>query len=146
MNIQTMQQEVGGNFDQQRAVAQLSGLFGIFALLLTSIGLYGVTAYTVERGTSEIGIRMAVGANRADILFLILRGAFTQIAFGLALGIPVAVLIGKLLGSRVYEVGTLDPIALCTAMAALLLCAFIASVIPAWRAASIQPLEALRTE
>jgi predicted permease len=146
VGIQTMQQQVASNFDQERAVAQLSGLFGILALLLTAIGLYGVTAYTVERRTGEIGVRMALGANRADILILILRGAFTQVALGLAIGIPAAVFIGKLHNSRLYKVGAIDPIALVTAVSALLFAAFAASVIPAWRAASTEPLEALRTE
>jgi ABC-type antimicrobial peptide transport system permease subunit len=145
-NIQTMQQQVAINFDQQRLLARLSGLFGVLALLLAAIGLYGVTAYNVARRTSEIGIRMAIGANRAHIALLVLRTAFAQIILGLALGLPLAMLIGRLLGSRLYQVGALDPLSLGIPAIALLLCALVASALPARRAASIEPLEALRTE
>lgn len=146
VSIQPMQQQIAVNFDQKRAVAQWSGLFGTLALLLASIGLYGITAFTVARRTSEIGIRMAVGANRLHIVLLILRETFILVALGLVLGVPGAILMGKLLVSRLYKVGALDPIPLCAATAALLLCAFVASIIPARRAASIEPLEALRTD
>lgn len=146
VSVQTLQQQVATNFDQERAVAQLGGLFGILALLLTAIGLYGVTAYTVARRTSEIGVRMTLGANRANILMLILRGAFAQVALGFAIGIPVALFIGAIGDSRLYEVGAIDPVALVTAVLALLLATFAASVIPALRAASTEPLEALKTE
>jgi ABC-type antimicrobial peptide transport system permease subunit len=145
-NIQTMQQQVAVNFDQQRLLARLSGLFGVLALLLAAIGLYGVTAYNVARRTSEIGIRMAIGANRSHIALLVLRTAFAQIILGLALGLPLAMLIGRLLGSRLYQVGALDPLSLGIPAIALLLCALVASALPARRAASIEPLEALRTE
>jgi ABC-type antimicrobial peptide transport system permease subunit len=145
-NIQTMQQQVAINFDQQRLLARLSGLFGVLALLLAAIGLYGVTAYNVARRTSEIGIRMAIGANRAHIALLVLRTAFAQIILGLALGFPLAMLIGRLLASRLYQVGALDPLSLGIPAIALLLCALVASAVPARRAASIEPLEALRTE
>jgi ABC-type antimicrobial peptide transport system permease subunit len=145
-NIQTMQQQVAVNFDQQRLLARLSGLFGVLALVLAAIGLYGVTAYNVARRTSEIGIRMAIGANRAHIALLVLRTAFAQIVLGLALGLPLAMLIGRLLGSRLYQVGALDPLSLGIPAIALLLCALVASALPARRAASIEPLEALRTE
>jgi ABC-type antimicrobial peptide transport system permease subunit len=89
---------------------------------------------------------MAIGANRAHIALLVLRTAFAQIILGLALGLPVAMLIGRLLGSRLYQVGALDPFSLGIPAIALLLCALVASALPARRAASIEPLEALRTE
>ncbi len=144
--ILPMQQQVDVNFDQQRLLARLSGLFGVLALLLASIGLYGVTAYNVTRRTSEIGIRMAIGANRLHIAALILRSAFAQILFGIALGLPIAILTGRLLGARLYQIGAVDPLSLALPAAALLLCALVASALPARRAASIEPLEALRTE
>ena len=144
--IQTMQEQVDVNFDQQRLLARLSGLFGVLALLLASIGLYGVMAYSVTQRTNEIGIRMAIGANRMHIAALILRSAFAQILLGLALGIPIAIVVGHLLRSRLYELDAIDPLSLLLPTGVLLLCALVASALPARRAASIEPLEALRTE
>ena len=146
ISVRTMKEQVDMNFDQQRAVAQLTGLFGIVALLLAAVGLYGVTAYTVARRTSEIGIRMALGADRTSVMELVLRGAFTQIAIGLAVGIPVAIGAGRLLSSQLYHVKAWDPTALAVSILSLGVCAFLASVIPARRAASIDPMTALRTE
>ena len=144
--IQSMQQQVDVNFDQQRLLARLSGLFGVLALLLASIGLYGVMAYSVTRRINEIGIRMAIGANRMHIAALILRSAFAQVLLGLGIGIPVALVVGRLLHSRLYELDIVDPLSLLLPTLALLLCAFIASALPARHAASIEPLEALRNE
>jgi ABC-type antimicrobial peptide transport system permease subunit len=141
-----MQEQVDVNFDQQRLLARLSGLFGVLALLLASIGLYGVMAYSVTQRTNEIGIRMAIGANRMHIAALILRSAFAQILLGLALGIPIAIVVGHLLRSRLYELDAIDLLSLLLPTGVLLLCALVASALPARRAASIEPLEALRTE
>ena len=134
------------NFDQQRAVAQMTGLFGILALVLAAVGLYGVTAYTVERRTSEIGVRMALGANRANVVRLVLRGAFAQILIGLLIGIPVSIGCAHLIAAQLYQVKGWDPLVLGGSVIALGICAFIASIIPAQRAASINPVKALRTE
>jgi ABC-type antimicrobial peptide transport system permease subunit len=144
--IQSMRQQVDVNFEQQRLLARLSGLFGVLALLLASIGLYGVMAYSVTRRTNEIGVRMAIGANRMHIAALILRSAFAQVLLGLAIGIPTALVVGRLLHSRLFELDVFDPFSLLLPTLALLLCAFIASALPARHAASIEPLEALRNE
>jgi predicted permease len=144
--MQTMQDNVGENLDQQRAVAQLTGLFGILALVLAAVGLYGVTAYAVERRTSEIGVRMALGADRASVVKLVLRGAFLQILIGLLLGIPITIGCSKLIANQLFYVKGWDPIVLGSAIFALAICAFLASIIPARRAASINPVQALRTE
>jgi len=144
--IQTLQQQVASNFDQQRAVTQLTGLFGIVALLLAAVGLYGITAYTVARRTSEIGVRMALGANRMNVTRLVLRGAFTQVALGLLIGVPASVGAGRFISSQLYRVRTWDPLALSVAILSLAFCALLATVIPARRAASIDPMRALRTE
>ncbi len=146
LKIQTLQQQVDLNFDQQRAVAQLTGLFGIVALLLAAVGLYGVTAYTVARRTSEIGVRMALGADRLSVTRLVLRGAFLQVAIGLLIGIPIAIGAGRLLSAQLYQVQIWDPLALSVATLSLGICALFATVIPARRAASIDPMKALRTE
>jgi predicted permease len=146
ISMQPMQQQVDANFDQQRAVAQMTGLFGILALVLAAVGLYGVTAYTVERRTSEIGVRMALGADRSNVVRLVLRGAFRQVLIGLALGIPISIACGHLMAAQLYQVKSWDPLVLAGSIGALGFCALVASVIPAQRAASINPVQALRTE
>jgi predicted permease len=146
LNLQTLEEQVNSNFDQQRAVAQMTGLFGILALILAAVGLYGVTAYTVERRTSEIGVRMALGANRMNVIRLVLRGAFLQIAIGLLIGIPVSIACSRLIAAQLYQVKGWDPLVLGGSVLALGVCAFVASIIPAQRAASINPVKALRTE
>ena len=146
LDIRTMQDQVDAELDQQRAVAQLTGLFGILALILAAVGLYGVTAYAVERRTSEIGVRMALGADRSNVIKLVLRGAFLQILIGLFIGIPVTIACSRLIANQLYHVKGWDPLVLGGAIFALATCAFFASIIPARRAASINPVEALRTE
>jgi ABC-type antimicrobial peptide transport system permease subunit len=145
-SVRTMRQQVALSFGQDRAVATLAGLFGAVALLLAAVGLYGVTAYSVARRTSEIGIRMALGADRPRVLGLILRGAFAQVVVGLLVGLPLAVGAGRLLSARLYGVAFFDPLALGLATSALGVCSFVAAVIPAARAAAIPPMQALRTE
>jgi len=145
-DIRTLQEQVDVNFDQQRAVASLAGLFGIVALILAAVGLYGVTAYTVAQRTSEIGVRMTFGASRGSVIQLILRGAFAKVALGLLLGIPLSIGAGHLLSSQLYGVAKWDPLALSVATISLAACAFLAAIIPATRAASIDPMKALRSE
>jgi predicted permease len=145
-SVRTMQQQVALTFDQERAVASLAGLFGVVALLLAAVGLYGVTAYTVAQRTNEIGIRMALGADRAKVVGYVLRGAFLRVGVGLALGIPLAIGAGRLISSQLYDVAFWDPLALGVAAGALGLCALAAALIPASFAASISPITALRTE
>jgi ABC-type antimicrobial peptide transport system permease subunit len=146
LGIQTLEEQVDSSFDQQRAVAQMTGLFGILALILAAVGLYGVTAYTVERRTSEIGVRMALGANRMNVIRMVLHGAFLQIVIGLAIGIPVSLGCSRLIAAQLYQVKGWDPLVLGGSVLALGACALAASIIPARRAASINPVNALRTE
>ncbi|PYV32240.1 MAG: ABC transporter substrate-binding protein [Acidobacteria bacterium] len=146
VSVRTMQQQIELRFDQERAVASLAGLFGIVALLLAAVGLYGVTAYTVAQRTNEFGIRMALGADRAKVLQLVLRGAFKRVVVGLILGLPLAVGAGRLISAELYGVSSWDPLALAVAASALAICAFFAAIIPATRAAGISPMSALRAE
>jgi predicted permease len=146
VNLQTFDAQVAGNFDEERIVAQLTGLFGVLALILASVGLYGVMSYFVARRTSEIGVRMALGATRSSVLAMVLRGALWQILIGLGLGIPATLFAGHLMASQLYGVGSYDPLALAGATIVLGLCAALAGFIPARRAASIEPMQALRTE
>lgn len=146
ISIHTMEEQITNRLDQQRTVAEMTGLFGVLALILAAIGLYGVTAYTVERRTSEIGVRMALGANRGNVIRLVLRGAFLQVLIGLLIGIPASIGCSHLIAAQLYRVRGWDPLVLIVCVFALGLSALLASVIPAQRAASINPVEALRTE
>ncbi len=145
-SVRTLQQQVDRAFDQQRAVASLAGLFGIVALMLAAIGLYGVTAYAVAQRTREIGVRMALGAGRHRVVTMVLAGAFRRVGVGLALGLPLAVGAGYLLSAQLYGVSFWDPLALGAGVFALAASAFAAAILPARRAASISPIRALRTD
>ena len=143
-SVRTLQQQVDRAFDQERAVASLAGLFGVVALVLAAIGLYGMTAYSVAQRTNEIGIRMALGAGRGNVVGMVLQGAFRRIILGLVLGVPLAIGAGYLLSAQLYGVRFWDPLALAVGGLALATCAFVAALIPANRAASISPIRALR--
>ena len=145
-SVRTMEEQVALSFNQERALAGLAGLFGIVALLLAAIGLYGVTAYTVAQRTNEIGIRMALGADRQKVMALVLRGAFSRVAIGLLIGLPLAVGAGRLIAAQLYGVSFWDPVALSVAAGSLAICGLVAALLPARRAASISPIRALRTE
>ncbi len=145
-SIRTFEQQIELSFDQERAVASLAGVFGIVALVLAAVGLYGVTAYTVAQRTNEIGIRMALGADRPRVIQLVLRGAFKRVLIGLLLGLPLAVGAGRLISAQLYGVSSWDPPALSVATISLAICSFFAAIIPASRAASISPMNALRME
>jgi ABC-type antimicrobial peptide transport system permease subunit len=146
MRIQSLGQQVANNFSQQRLMARLASLFGFLALILASIGVYGVTAYNVSSRTNEIGVRVALGADRGDILALILKGAFVLVAFGLVLGVPLSLAAGRFLSSQLYGLNQYDPVILGGATLALGLSAFVAALVPAFRGSSISPMQALRAE
>jgi predicted permease len=141
---------LGGQLDdslvQERLVASLSELFGLLALLLTSVGLYGLMSYSVHRRTGEIGIRMALGAGRPRIARLILRETLLLVAGGLILGLPGAILASRLIASQLFGLRPSDPVTFLAACAVMALVAVIASWLPARRAASVQPMQALRAE
>jgi predicted permease len=146
IDLQTFAEQVQANFTQQAMIAKLTSFFGFLALILASIGLYGVTAYSVERRTSEIGIRMALGADRMSVLRMVLRGAFLQVGIGLAIGIPVAILGGHAMASQLFGVKPYDPIILAITLVVLCVAAFIAALVPARIAAGLEPMRALRTD
>jgi predicted permease len=137
---------VSADFQQENMIATLTSLFGVLGLVLAAVGLYGVMAYSVEQRTSEIGLRMALGADRWQVVRMVLRGAFSQIGIGLALGIPAAIGAGKLMTGQLYGVRPWDPIMLTLATLLLGLAALLASLIPARRAAGVEPMVALRNE
>jgi macrolide transport system ATP-binding/permease protein len=127
-------------------IARLAMLFGALALLLATIGLYGVTAYTVARRTAEIGLRMAVGAERISVVTMVMHGAIIQIVLGLAIGIPVALVCVRFVQAQLYEITSADPNIVLGAIATVTVAACVAGIIPARRAASIDPVQALRSE
>ena len=146
IDFQSFATQVGTNFTQQAMIVKLTSLFGILALILASIGLYGVTAYLVERRTSEIGIRMALGADRMNVLRLVLSSAFLQVGIGLAIGIPVTIFGGRVMASQLFGVTPHDPMVLAITTAVIATATFVAAVIPARRAAKTEPMLALRMQ
>ncbi len=144
--IVTLREQVSRNFNQERLIAELTGLFGLLALVLACVGLYGVTAYGVAQRKREIGLRMALGAVQNHVVGMIVRGAMMQIGLGLLVGIPIALATGRLLAHQLFGVRSYDPIVLGTAVFLLGFSALAAGLVPALRAASIDPMEALRVE
>jgi putative ABC transport system permease protein len=138
--------QVSTNFNQDELLARLTSLFGLVALVLASIGLYGVTAYSVERRTGEIGVRMALGADRVSILRDVLRRALAHCVIGLAIGVPLAYAAGKFMAQHLFGVGAFDMPVVVITLAVLALAATVAALVPARRAASIEPMVALRME
>ncbi len=144
--MHTLGEKVASQFTQQRLIARLTSFFGILSLVLASIGLYGVTAYNAESRTNEIGVRMALGATRGDVVAMVLRGACGLIICGLLIGLPLSLAAGRFLGHQLYGMSPYDPEVITVAILALGFSALIASLIPAFRASSIAPMEALRSE
>jgi macrolide transport system ATP-binding/permease protein len=146
VKFQTFDAQIADRFTDERMIARLTMLFGGLALLLATIGLYGVTAYTVVRRTSEIGIRMALGAERGSVIAMVMRGAIIQTVLGLAIGIPVALFCVRFVKAQLYEITGADATMLASAILTLALAACVAGLIPARRAASVEPQVALRHE
>ena len=146
VQFQAFNEQIAMQFTEQRLIARLTMLFGALALLLATIGLYGVTAYSVERRTPEIGIRMALGAERGGVVAMVMRGALIQTAIGLAIGIPVALLCVRFVKTQLYEITSADARVMTGAIVALAVATCLAGIIPARRAASIDPARALRAE
>jgi predicted permease len=146
ISLRSLDLQLAGNFNQERLIARLTTLFGMLALVLTSIGLYSITSYQTAQRTREIGLRMAFGASRNRVIGLIMRGAFFQVALGLALGIPIALLGAHSIADQLYVVKSYDPSSLSVAVVVLLAAAALAGFLPARRAASIDPMLALRNE
>ena len=146
LNMMSFGELVARNFNQERLIARLTELFGALALILACVGLYGVTAYSVARRTNEIGIRMALGADRGNVLGLVLRAALAELGLGLALGIPAGLAGGQLLAHQLYGVKSYDPAILAIAAIVLAACAIFAASVPARWATKVDPMVALRYE
>jgi ABC-type antimicrobial peptide transport system permease subunit len=142
----TVTESVDRRLGQDRLLARLSIAFGVVALLLAAIGLYGVLSYGVARRTNEIGIRKALGAQHAAVIGMILRETGVLLALGLVAGIGLAVAALRLITSRLYGLEATDPIAFATGIVLLSVIAGVATWLPAWRASRVDPLIALRYE
>ncbi|MCL2660368.1 MAG: ABC transporter permease, partial [Acidobacteriaceae bacterium] len=142
----TFDTQIANNYTQQRMIAKLISLFGLLALIIASVGLYGVMSYLVARRINEIGIRMALGATRSGVVGMVMRDALVQLGIGLVIGIAGALYAGHLMASQLYQLSSHDPVSLALAACVLTACAIVASFIPARRAASIEPMSALRAE
>ena len=146
ISVRPLKEQVAGAFSQQRLIAWLTSFFGVLSLVLASIGLYGVTAYNAGRRTTEIGVRMALGASRRDVVRLVLRGALGLVLVGLLAGLPLTFVVGRVLGSQLYGTSPYNPAVVVVAVVALGLSALVASCVPAIRASTISPVDALRAE
>ncbi len=146
VNVTTIQDQLANLLGHERLVAQLTALFGALALVLAAIGLYGVTSHTVAGRTSEIGVRMALGATRPSVVGMILRGVFTQVAWGVAIGVPAALAGGRIVADQLFGVKSSDPVTLVAVTFALSMAALLAGLLPALRASSIDPTQALRAD
>jgi ABC-type antimicrobial peptide transport system permease subunit len=146
VKFQTFEEQIGDRFSEEKMISRLTVLFGGLALLLATIGLYGVTSYTVAGRTSEIGIRMALGAKRGSVIAMIMRAATIQTVLGLAIGIPVALMCVRFVKAQLYEITNADVTVMAVAIVTLAVAACLAGLIPARRAASIDPAKALRME
>ena len=148
ISLRTFQQHLDANLQLWivRAGAAMFSIFGVLALGLAVVGLYGVKAYSVARRTREIGIRMALGAQRSEVLRMIMREGSIMLLCGVALGLLLAMATGKILSGILYQVGALDPVAFTAAPILLAIAALIATWLPARRATRVNPMRALRTE
>jgi predicted permease len=144
--VETLATQVAASLQRERLLATLSSGFGLLALLLSCLGLYGILSYAVARRTSEIGVRMALGADRRDVLWLVLRDALRLVLIGSALGVPAALAAARLVTSQLFGIGAADPGAIVAATLALLVVAAVAGYLPARRATRVDPLVALRCE
>ena len=144
--VETLATQVAASLREERLLATLSSGFGLLALLLSCLGLYGILSYTVAQRTREIGIRMALGAARGDVLWLVMRDVLRLVLFGVALGIPAALAASRLLASQLFGISTADPVAIGLATLVLSVVAIVAGYLPSRRATLVNPMTALRNE
>ena len=137
---------VSDTLETDRFIEQLSGTFGLLAILLASVGLYGVMAYIVARRTRDIGIRMALGARPADVLWQVLRESLVLVWIGIAIGVPAALAGTRLVRSMIFGLGFADPVVIAAAVVLFAVIAALASFLPAYRASQVDPMVALRYE
>jgi ABC-type antimicrobial peptide transport system permease subunit len=140
------QEQFENSYRQQRMFAAMGGFFGVLSVLLVATGLYGTHSFRVSRRTSEIGVRMALGASRGQVLAMVMRESLWVLLAGLAVGIPLTLFAVRPLKAMLYKMSPLDPMSLALALGVMVLVSTIAALVPARRAASVDPMQALRTE
>ena len=145
-DVVSLSDHIGRSLVQQKLVARLATFFGLLALLLACVGLYGVMSYGVARRTNEIGIRMALGARNRSVLWLVLREALTLVAIGLVVGVLASLAVTKTAASLLYELKPNDPLTIASATLLLAAGGALAGYVPAGRAARVDPMVALREE
>lgn len=145
-SLRTLDEQVSENISNERVIALLSACFAFLALLTTAVGLYGVLAYATAQRTREIGIRMALGAQRIAVVRLVLREIVLVSALGIGIALPVSIMLSRLMRSQLFGVSPFDPAVLLGCVVVTLLMVVMASAIPARRAASVDPTKALRTD
>ena len=144
--LRPMEKVLGASIAQPRFRTLLLGIFGAMAVLLAAVGLYGVLAYTVAQRTHEIGIRMALGAQMGNVLALILRNGMAMALIGIGIGLAGALMLTRVLSGFLYQLEATDPITFVAVSLLLAGIAFLGCWLPAWRAARVNPMEALRYE
>jgi ABC-type antimicrobial peptide transport system permease subunit len=144
--IRTLADEVDRSITQERLLATLSSLFGLLALLLASVGLYGIMGYRMARRTNEIGIRMALGAQRGEVIWLVLRETLWLVVLGVCIGLPAALASTRLISSRLFGLSPADPATIAAATLVMVAVAAFAGYLPARRASRVDPMTALRYE
>jgi ABC-type antimicrobial peptide transport system permease subunit len=145
-NVTTLDEQVAQSITNQRVIAQLSIFFGLLAVFLSCIGIYGLMSYIVSRRTNEIGIRMALGAAQSNVQWLVLREITVMVLVGIAIGIPATLAGGRLVANMLFGLRDNDPLSIAVAVSALLLVGLIAGYFPARRASRVDPMVALRCE
>jgi ABC-type antimicrobial peptide transport system permease subunit len=145
-NLRTMDEQVSEALSAERMMAALSTAFAVLATLLAAVGLYGVMAYTVTRRTREIGIRLALGAGPTSLVGMVMREVAVLTAAGVAIAVPVVLMLARLVEAQLYGIGPGDPVSLLLASAVLVAVSLVAGYIPAERATRVNPLRALRYE
>jgi predicted permease len=144
--VRALDDQIDNSIHSDIVIARLSAVFGVLALLLACIGVYGIMSYAVSGRTREIGVRMALGARRQDVLWLVLRGALIMVAVGIGIGIPAAFAASRLIHSMLFHLTTFDPLSMLVVIVVLSTVAVIAGLIPARRATKVNPVVALRYE
>ena len=146
VRLRTMRDVVDESLTQERFTAQIASAFSLFALLLASVGLYGVMSYAVTRRTNEIGVRMALGARGADVVRMVMKETMSLVSIGMAIGLGAALATTRLISTLLFDLSPNDPATIAAAVSLMIAVAALAGYLPARRASRVDPMTALRCE